>query len=173
MSISSRSNWARPPRGFFRPAGIRRRNAGVPPQVTSISLSAGRGSGARPAATRVVSLCRKSNSGSETGAVSRPHLRSGAVSGAARKTLTSIDACHQPSYSNVCSVWCTRSPVRIRPARPESCACDLPSAVTSRSQPNMITFTQHVLTCMAIIRRYCHTVGVLCISHLSHRVSRD
>ena len=56
-----------------------------------------------------VSLMLVSDSGSETGAASRPHVRSGAVSGAARNTLTSTYGNHQATYSNVCSVRIERS----------------------------------------------------------------
>lgn len=51
-----------------------------------------------------VSLTRVSDSGSGTGAVSRPHLRSDGVSVAARNALTSVYIPHQACYSNVCAV---------------------------------------------------------------------
>jgi hypothetical protein len=51
-----------------------------------------------------VSLMLSSDSGSGTGAASRSHARSDAVSGAARNALTSTYDRHQASYSNVRSV---------------------------------------------------------------------
>jgi hypothetical protein len=48
-----------------------------------------------------VSLTHVSDSGSETGAVSRPHVRSDAVSIATRNALTSVYIPHQVRYSDV------------------------------------------------------------------------
>ena len=65
------------------------------------------GGGAPPLgdfALLAVSLMLSSGSGSETGAASRPHLRSNAVNVAAHNTLTSTYITNQACYSNVYAV---------------------------------------------------------------------